>query len=95
MSNYSEDILIEQSAISLFKNLGWKTVNATMNDMVLEAQLVERILTEVVLVPKLRASLRQLNSKLPNEAIELAIEAIIRDRSTLSLVRLIKRSIDR
>ena len=57
MSNYSEDILIEQSAISLFKNLGWKTVNATMNDMVLEAQLVERILTEVVLVPKLRASL--------------------------------------
>jgi len=42
---------------------------------------------EVVLVPKLRASLRQLNSKLPNEAIELAIEAIIRDRSTLSLVK--------
>jgi type I restriction enzyme R subunit len=41
----------------------------------------------VVLVPKLRKALQHLNPLLPPEAIDLAVEAVTRDRSTMSLVR--------
>jgi type I restriction enzyme, R subunit len=42
---------------------------------------------EVVLVPKLRTALKRLNPKLPAEAINQAIEAVIRDRSVMSLAK--------
>jgi hypothetical protein len=37
---------------------------------------------EVVLIPRLRSALQHLNPDLPNEAIQLAIEELTRDRST-------------
>ena len=42
---------------------------------------------EVVLLPRLRSALQRLNPLLPAETINLAIEAVTRDRNTMSLVR--------
>jgi len=86
MDLFSEDTLIEQPAIRLFKDgLGWQAVNAYDETYGENGSLGREHRGEVVLVSRLRPALIKLNPDLPAVALELAITEIIRDRSTLPL----------
>lgn len=84
--DYSEDILVEQPAIALFAGLGWQTIDAFYEVCSPKhATLGRETTAEVVLIPRLRASLQLLNPDLPEEAFELAVEELSRDRSAMSM----------
>ncbi|MFO1418342.1 MAG: type I restriction endonuclease subunit R [Methylotetracoccus sp.] len=82
---YSEDQLVEQPAIGLFATLGWQTVSALDETFGAGGTLGRETKGEVVLVGRLRAALSTLNRNLPAEAIQTAIDELIRDRSAMSL----------
>ncbi|HWQ65356.1 MAG TPA: type I restriction endonuclease subunit R [Methanospirillum sp.] len=84
---YSEDILIEQPTIDLFSDLHWTTANCFDETFRPGGGSFGReTSTEVILIPRLRAALQDLNPGVPAEAINPAIDEIIRDRSMMSLV---------
>jgi type I restriction enzyme, R subunit len=82
---YTEDQLVEQPAIGLFAHLGWSTVQAIDETFGLAGTLGRETKGEVVLVPRLLATLQRLNLSLPPEAIASAIDELTRDRSAMSL----------
>lgn len=85
LDDYSEDALVEQPAIALFKELGWETVNAYYETFVPAGGTLGReASSDVALMPRLRASLARLNPDLSPQALELAVEELLRDRSALS-----------
>lgn len=84
MSDYSEDSLVEQPAIELFRELGWNTANCFYEKFGSNDTLGRETSSEVVLLHHLRAALVRLNPDLPSEAIALAIEELTRDRSIMS-----------
>lgn len=85
MSNdYTEDALVEQPAIELFKQLKWETVNC-YDETFPNSFLRRETSAEVVLVARLRETLRRLNPTAPSEAIDDAIEELTRDRSAMTL----------
>lgn len=82
---FSEDNLIEQPAIELFKFLGYAYQDC-YNETFGEAETLGReTSTDVVLKPRLKQALIDLNPSLPSEAIEQAIEELTRDRSILTV----------
>ncbi len=84
-SDYSEDMLVEQPAIALFSQLGYDTANCFYEKVGNSGSTLGRETTEdVVLVSKLRSALEKLNPDIDNEAINLAIEELTRDRAALS-----------
>jgi type I restriction enzyme R subunit len=82
----TEDQLVEQPAIQLFAALGWKTVSALDEIMGPTGTLGRETTADVVLVARLRAALERLNPTVPPEALDIAIESLARNRSTMSLV---------
>ena len=82
----TENQLVEQPAIQLFAALDWNTVSASDEVMGPTGTLGRETTTEVVLVPRLRTALERLNPTAPPEAIALALEALTRNRATMSLV---------
>ncbi|UFI44221.1 type I restriction endonuclease subunit R [Pseudomonas savastanoi] len=80
--DYSEGTLVEQPAIALFESLGWETGNlyAEWAGFSSEGRQTQQ---EVVLESRLRAALSKLNPDLPDEAIDLVVEELARDRSKL------------
>jgi len=78
---YTEDHLVEQPAIQLFAELGWE-VAEPLDETGLFGRETK---AEVVLEPRLRAALEQLNPTLPAEAISIALDVLTRDRATMSL----------
>ncbi|NPV27675.1 MAG: type I restriction endonuclease subunit R [Firmicutes bacterium] len=87
MSQYGEDALIEQPAIHLFAQLGWETVNCFYETLGAAGTLGREATSEVVLTRYLRNALEKLNSGMDSEAVNLAIEEIVKDRSSLSPVQ--------
>tara|TARA_R100000027_G_scaffold67679_2_gene67693 strand:+ start:4432 stop:4794 length:363 start_codon:yes stop_codon:yes gene_type:complete len=86
-SLYTEDHLIEQPAIQLMEHeLGWNSVNAYDEWSSGSSSLGREAKREVILVSRLRPMLAKLNTELPAEALDAAVEELTRDRSTLSLV---------
>lgn len=84
MNMFTEDTLIEQPAIRLFKDaLEWQTVNCYKETFGENGTLGRENQGEVVLVNRLRPALVKLNPALPSVAIELAITELIRERATL------------
>ncbi|WP_308389241.1 type I restriction endonuclease subunit R [Acidithiobacillus sp. AMEEHan] len=83
---YSEDQLVEQPAIGLFSALGWQALSAQEETLGPGGLLGRETRGEVVLVERLRAALVALNPGLPPEAIQSAIDELVRDRSAMSLV---------
>jgi len=83
-SRYSEDTLVEQPAIELFKELGWEVANCYQETFGPNGSLGRETAAEVVLVSRLRPALERLNPDLPAEAITIAIEALTRHRSAMS-----------
>ena len=82
---YTEDQLVEQPAIGLFAALGWQTVSALEETFGPSGTLGRDTKGEVALVDRLRAALNTLNPGLPPEAIQTAIDELVRDRSAMSL----------
>ncbi len=76
---------LENSTIDLFSQLQWQTANCYYETFGTNGTLGRETRNEVVLIPKLQSALQNLNPNLPTEAIQLAIEELTRDRSTLSL----------
>jgi len=87
MHHYSEDSLVEQPAIELFKELGWEAANCYQETFGTKGLLGRETAAEVVLTSRLRPALVKLNPDLPLEAIESAIEQLTRDRSAMSAVQ--------
>ena len=83
--SYSEDLLVEQPAIQLFAEMGWRTVSALEEVFGVGSTLGRETKGEAVLVPRLRAALERLNPSLPPEAISGAIDHLTRDRLVMSL----------
>ncbi len=84
MSVFSEDALVEQPAIVLFSQLGWETANCWGERFGETSTLGRETPNEVVLVSRLRPALQRLNPSLPNEAIDLAIEELVKNRSLMA-----------
>ncbi len=87
----SEDAL-ERATLALFRQMGWDTVNC-MDEVFGDTpssprrpNLGRETTGEVVLRQRLLASLRKLNPDLPAEALQQAIDILVRDRSALSAV---------
>jgi len=85
LEGYTEDRLVEQPAIELFRDLGWETVSALEESFGPRGPLGRETKSEVVLIPQLRAALERLNPSLPADAINSAIDELARDRSAMSL----------
>ena len=87
-TDYSEDTLVEQPTIELFSELEYETANCFYEKVgTSDSTLGRETTAEVILIPKLRQALEKLNPELPSDAINLAIEALARDRSAMSLVQ--------
>ena len=82
---YTEDQLVEQPAIGLFAALGWQTMSAMEETFGAAGTLGRETKGEVVLTDRLRTALTRLNPGLPAEAIQTAIDELVRDRSAMSL----------
>ncbi|MBI5663511.1 MAG: type I restriction endonuclease subunit R [Nitrospirae bacterium] len=86
MSDFTEYTLIEQPAIALFQSLGYSYLDCFHEIFGEKGTLGRETSTDVILLPKLRAALLNLNPNIPNESIEQAIEVLARDRSVLNPV---------
>ncbi|MCK4308224.1 type I restriction endonuclease subunit R [candidate division WOR-3 bacterium] len=84
MKDYTEDKLIEQPAIRLFKDLGYEYIYAYNEDYGDDSLLGRQERDEVILLPRLRDAFIKLNPDVPREAISLAMEELLRDRSAMS-----------
>ena len=82
---YTEDQLVEQPAIGLFAELGWKTVSALEEIFGANGTLGRKTPSEMVLVSPLHAALERLNPALPPEAITADVDKLTRDRSAMGL----------
>src|SRR5687767_8674949 len=85
MSDYSESLLVEQPAIALFEELGWRTVGAREETFGPGGTLGRETPGEVVLFTSLREALRRLNPGLPEGAVSSAVDLLTRDRSAMSV----------
>ncbi|MDP3015016.1 MAG: type I restriction endonuclease subunit R [bacterium] len=86
MNEFSEDKLVEQTAIKLFGEL-WGAdnfANAYSGEM--DAEFGRENPGEVVLMNYLKIALTKLNPDVSTEALNLAIDEIIKDRLTMSMV---------
>lgn len=84
--DYRENTLVEKPAIDLFAKLKWHTADCYSESFGSHGTLGRETPAEVVLISRLRPSLERLNDKLQPEAIDLAIEELTKDRSSLSPV---------
>jgi len=86
MSDYTEKELIEQPAIRLFQDLGYEHIHSYNEDYGENSLLGRMERDEVVLLRWLKPALVKLNPEATEEALTLAIEELLHDRSTMSLV---------
>src|SRR3989344_3465869 len=86
MNEFSEDKLIEQTAIKIFGEL-WGAENfANAYSGEMDAEFGRENPGEVVLMSYLKIALVKLNPNVSTEALNLAIDEIIKDRSAMSMV---------
>lgn len=78
---YTEDALVEQPTIALFQELGYATVNGFAEKVGANATLGRETTSDVILWPRLKSALEKLNPSLPDDAVQLAIEELGKDRS--------------
>jgi type I restriction enzyme R subunit len=86
LSSLTENFLVEQPAIELFRGLAWATASCFDEVFGKTVGPGRETPAEVVLVSRLRPTLQKLNPDLPAQAIEAAIEELTKDRSSLSPV---------
>ncbi|MCU8094316.1 DEAD/DEAH box helicase family protein [Shewanella sp. SM20] len=85
---YTEDGLVEQPAIALFKSLGWEVQTCWDelfgSDAQGELAFGRETRSDIVLKHRLRQALEKLNTAVPTRIIQEAIDEICRDRSSMS-----------
>ena len=86
MNPYNESQLIELPAIEIFQSLSYDFKDCFNETFGKGGTLGRETPADVVLVDRLKKSLQALNPSLPDEAILLAIEELVRDRSSLNPV---------
>jgi type I restriction enzyme R subunit len=84
---FTEDQSVEQPAIALFAELGWRTVSAYQEQFGTEGTLGRDNQGEVVLLRELEPALTRLNPTLPPVAIQQAMAELSRERSAMDAVR--------
>lgn len=84
MNPYTEDRLVEQPAMELLQSIGWETKNCYEEVFGKEGTLGRAATSEVVLTRYLRDAINRLNPNVSLDAVDIAVEEIIRDRSSLS-----------
>ena len=89
-SEYSEDALIQApTAEFLHQQLGWDSVMAQDEGLLVAGGLLGRTAdTQVVLTRDVLAALRRLNPGLPDAAYAQALEAVVQNDSTKTLVQM-------
>lgn len=83
---FSEDKLIEQTAIEIFHSLGYDYLNCYEEKFGKEGDLGRETRSEVILILRLKEFLRKLNPTLSEEDLENAINILLKDRSILNPV---------
>ncbi len=83
---YSEDKLIEQTAIEIFQSLGFEFINCFEEKFGKVSDLGRENRSNVIITPRLKRALKKLNSTLSEEDIEAVIGMILKDRSILNPV---------
>jgi len=83
-SSYSEDKLVEQPAISLFGEMHWNTLDCYNETYGESGTLGREHRGEIVLKSKLLPALQTLNTDAPVEALNQAVDELVRDRSCRS-----------
>lgn len=86
MMEYSEDLLIEKPTIALFNTIGWPSINCYAETFGESGSLGRETSSDVLLSSRLFSALQKLNPGVPRAVLELAIEELGRDRSSLSPV---------
>jgi type I restriction enzyme, R subunit len=84
---YSEDELVEQPAIALFEELGWEHIKAYYETLGPDGTLGRDNRSEVFLTERLRQAIERLNPAIPSEAIEDAVNEIIKPRTAMHYAR--------
>jgi len=80
----SEEAL-ENETMDLFRSLDWEeVVNCYDEKFGTDGTLGRETPADVILVPKLREALHELNPDIPSDGVEQAIEEILRDRSRMT-----------
>lgn len=84
---YSENQLVEQPAIALLKEIGWKTQDCS-NEFEYDSQTRtgRETKSEVVLTDRLREGLERLDPNAPSDAIDAAIEELTQSRAVMNPV---------
>jgi len=85
-TSYTEDALVEQPAIALLAELGWKTFDAYTEFDHGVSPLGRETKAEVILKTRLREALLGLNPDVSVDSIHQAIEELSRDRSRMGAV---------
>ncbi|WP_313559003.1 type I restriction endonuclease subunit R [Ruminiclostridium cellobioparum] len=86
MNPYTEDNLVEQPAMELLSSLGWKTLNCYDETFGKNGTLGRQTASEVVLVHYLRDTIIRLNPDADIEAVDMAIDEIVKERNSQSIV---------
>ena len=80
---YSEMDLVEAAAVEVLAELGWETISATEEAFGPAGTLGRAEPRDVVLTTRLRAALARLNPDVPREALELAEDELLADRTAM------------
>jgi type I restriction enzyme R subunit len=80
----SEDAAIEQPTIALFAELGWQTLNCYHENFGPLSLLGRETMADVVLPNRIHAAIKKLNEGISPNAIEIAVQELTKDRSTMS-----------
>jgi type I site-specific restriction-modification system R (restriction) subunit len=85
-TDFSENALVEQPAIALFEELGWPSANCFYEKFgTTNSTLGRETTNDVILWPRLRAAIEKLNPDIANDAVQLAMDELAKDRSAMSL----------
>ena len=85
---YSEDELVEKEAVKFLNSkFNYTHLNCFEEFKTGKSFLGRNDKSEIILISKLREALATLNPSLSNEAIDLTIQEITKDRSRMSLIK--------
>jgi type I restriction enzyme, R subunit len=83
--DYTEVLLVEQPAVTLLQELEWQILSAKHETFGEGSTLGRQTMSEVVLLPRLSATLSELNPNVPQAALSTAIDELTRDRISMGL----------
>ena len=79
-TNLDAEDALEKVTMKLFANLGWETLNCYQENFGPLSLLGRETPADVVLKPKLRAALENLNPGISPLALEIAVDELAKDR---------------